>query len=192
MNLSTAQGETAHFIAASRGHGECMELLGQSGADVNVRDHSSRTPLYCAAIEGSHGAIKFLLDSGADVNVVDNLGMSPLLYLAGGIKDCEYTPEKGIDDDWYRTDEVGQRKCMTILLEAGADVNAVNNDGKTALLIAIKQKREDFMKLLLQSGADPVKRDGHYTPLIKATESGFENGVCPVFSMPEAIVSDKR
>ena len=173
VNLSTPKGETAYFTAATRGHGKCMERLKETAADVNVRNNLGRTPLYYAAIEGLHTAVKVLLESGADVNAVDSCGVSPLLYLADETNECDDTPVTGIDNEWYRPRDtaelkVGQRECMNILLEAGADVDVSNDEGKNALFLAIDRKRDDFMKLLLQSGADPVKSD---------TNSGFPLGL---------------
>ena len=183
VNLRTPKGETAYFTAAIRGHRECMERLKEAGADVNVRNNLGRTPLYYAAIEGLHTAVNVLLESEADVNAVDNIGLSPLLYLAGETNDCDDTPMAGIDDEWYRPGDtaelkVGQRECMDILLRAGADFDASNDKGKTALFIAVERKRDDFMKLLLQSGADPIKPyDDVISPMIRAAESGFDRGL---------------
>ncbi|KAF7704251.1 hypothetical protein HF521_021323 [Silurus meridionalis] len=41
-----------------------------------------------------------------------------------------------------------------LLIEAGADINARDKDGKTSLMIAVLNNYEQLVKLLLDSGAD--------------------------------------
>lgn len=43
------------------------------------------------------------------------------------------------------------------LLDRGADVNTLGPDGLTALMIVVKRKDEDAIKMLLKRGADPDK-----------------------------------
>ena len=45
------------------------------------------------------------------------------------------------------------------LLKAGADVNAVNNVGMTALMLLVQRADPDEIKLLLKAGADARKKD---------------------------------
>ena len=45
------------------------------------------------------------------------------------------------------------------LLEAGADVNAVDRFGATPLMDPVLSKDMDFVKLLLENGADPKIKD---------------------------------
>jgi len=60
------------------------------------------------------------------------------------------------------------------LAKGGADVNARNKDGTTALIVAIDKGYTDVVKALLEFGADvnlPDKKKG-YTPLFFATDFG--------------------
>ena len=41
-----------------------------------------------------------------------------------------------------------------MLIKSGADVNAKNNDGETALMYAVKSRNKDITELLVKSGAD--------------------------------------
>ena len=49
--------------------------------------------------------------------------------------------------------EDGTLEMVQILVEAGADVNAKNRDGKTPLDLAHKNKHRDVEKLLRKHGA---------------------------------------
>lgn len=62
-------------------------------------------------------------------------------------------------------------KKLTKLLDAGADVNAENPIGETALMIAVQCGNTEAVKLLLDAGADPnIQDELGLTALIKAAQ----------------------
>lgn len=65
-------------------------------------------------------------------------------------------------------------KALKAALEKGADVNATNEMGITALWIAAGKKNLEVIDLLLKAGADPSVRDGiwYQTPLSQAVGGG--------------------
>ena len=50
---------------------------------------------------------------------------------------------------------------MRTLLERGAEVDAVSPNGSTPLMMAAQYGSEDSVKLLLDRGADPNRRNQH-------------------------------
>jgi len=54
----------------------------------------------------------------------------------------------------------GQKEMVKALLEAGAEVNARDNDGWTALHVAAGRGRTEVVKALLEAGADVNATDG--------------------------------
>ena len=72
----------------------------------------------------------------------------------------------------------GSDSAIEVLLEAGADPNAVDREGWTPLLLAAKSGSERAVKALLEAGVDPnaVDREG-WTPLLLAAKSGSERAV---------------
>lgn len=57
---------------------ECVRLLLQHGADVNMRDAHGASALHRASIDGCKESVSLLLESGADVNAQDVEGRVPL------------------------------------------------------------------------------------------------------------------
>jgi len=87
--------------------------------------------------EGDASAVEFLLYNGANVNLPNDKGMAPPLFYAD-------TP-----------------KVLDMLLKNGADPNAIDNEGKTALIINAKKGKYgiEMMKVLLKHKADKDIRD---------------------------------
>lgn len=72
----------------------------------------------------------------------------------------------------------GQLKIMQILLDKGAEVDALDSTGRTALHCAIEGSRTDAVQMLVQRGANVSQPDGKgLSPLRLAVEKGMEEGV---------------
>ena len=57
-------------------------------------------------------------------------------------------------------------KTFELLLERGADINMRSQDGRTALILAVRQGHSRIVERLLSLGADPKVIDGYgETPL---------------------------
>ena len=65
------------YAAAYFGHKEVVQLLLESGAEVNVTSRSGWTPLHCAAGKGYRDCVKILLEKGAMPNTKNNWGQTP-------------------------------------------------------------------------------------------------------------------
>ena len=75
----TAQDrETALLKAAASGNLELVEVLIDSGTDIECVDYRGRTSLLLAVWGGQYTTSVFLLDHGADIYVKDDYGNSPL------------------------------------------------------------------------------------------------------------------
>lgn len=104
---------------------------------------------YSAIRENNLVQLKALLDQSGSANVADARGITPLMYAA----------------------EVGSVDAMRLLIDRGADVNAQNGYGSTALMWSVSDLGK--VRLLLDHGADVniAARSGR-TALIVA---GFAN-----------------
>jgi ankyrin repeat protein len=71
--------QTPALNAAWHGHVECLKLLLEHGANVNIQGGPfNRSPLLCAATTGSEETAKLLLARGADLHAQDWVGDGPL------------------------------------------------------------------------------------------------------------------
>ncbi|HXC59296.1 MAG TPA: ankyrin repeat domain-containing protein [Steroidobacteraceae bacterium] len=132
--------------------------LGQDrGGDALLT--TGTTPLLRAAKAGDVEATKLLLQYKALPDLQNNLGATPLLAAAGV--------------NWSLTDIRGrfhnEQQCIEtakLLIAAGANVNAVNERGQTALHAATQQGWTQFVRFLASSGARlDVKDRGGATAL---------------------------
>jgi hypothetical protein len=93
--------------------------------------------LYAAARYDSDRVLE-LLGEGADPNIVDDYGNTPLMVLA----DAEV---RGCCEGRYEAN---------LLIQFGADVNKCPKNGEPPLMLAAWEGKADFVKLLLENGAN--------------------------------------
>jgi len=48
----------------------------------------------------------------------------------------------------------GQKDCLRTLIDLGANIDAKNNDGDTALFLAVKFRKIECLKILIEKKAD--------------------------------------
>jgi ankyrin repeat protein len=113
---------------------DCVALLLVSDCNVALRDSSGTTALHYAASNGRTNASELLLNRRADPNARNNSGHTPLF--------------------WATTPAI-----VYLLLDDGADINAIDSQARTALHQAANRNDIDVLEALLESGADPNLRD---------------------------------
>eukprot|EP00111_Clytia_hemisphaerica_P008643 TCONS_00025264-protein len=80
INGTDINGWTPLMYACELGHFECMKVLHECGASVEVKDANWTTPLHLASARGNLDAIQYLLKAGHSVNCQDIHGWLPLFY----------------------------------------------------------------------------------------------------------------
>ncbi|MDR3427901.1 ankyrin repeat domain-containing protein, partial [Silvimonas sp.] len=80
--------------------------------------------------------------------------------------------------------------CLRFFVAKGADVNAKQKDGMTALMWASLYGDVDCVKDLISNGADVNAKDNlGETALTDASNSSYKNGLAPVFDGPSDMVT---
>jgi hypothetical protein len=114
---------------------EVIRVLLAAGADPN-QEAQSEFPLSVALqVSGKSGPepVRLLLDAGANPNLADDFG-SPVYFAATGVS-------AGLD-------------ALSLVIDRGADVNAVARNGTTALFHASMTRNWRAALMLLERGAD--------------------------------------
>jgi ankyrin repeat protein len=177
-------GMTPLLFAAREGCVDCVPVLVDAGADVDMTTPDGISPLVSALINGHYDVAAKLVDSGIDVNLVDYTGRGAL-YAAvdfNTMPSSNRPAPKVIDNEHTAFD------LVNMLLAHGADPNAqldrlapyrakldrgndtVLTKGTTPLLRAAKAGDIEAMHTLLAHGADPelTTKDGVNALMIAA------------------------
>ena len=125
--------------------------------DVSWVDFTGQTPFLRAAFSGDTATMKLLVQHGADPNLPTLAGTTPLMAAAG----VNWTVAQT-----YTESPQALIDAVNLCLELGADVNATNSMGLTALLGAANRGSNDLIELLVKRGArlDVQDKEGR-TPL---------------------------
>ena len=171
------RGATPLLKAVKAGRRGVVRLLVRRGADVGRSDEKGVTPLAAAAFNGSDALVGLLLEAGAEPDPVDAFGQSPIVFAAargftaivGRLLDAGVDPARRYGHDltalmWaagYTDDTPAAEGVATtrLLLERGAPLDARDDRGMTALMIAAERGHPRVVDLLLEAGADPTLRD---------------------------------
>jgi ankyrin repeat protein len=136
------------------------------------------TPLLRAAKACDVPAAKLLLDRGAQVDLANSLRLTPLLVVAGS--------------NWAITDTRGrfrnENHCIEMagmLLAAGANINAVNNNGQSSLHAAARVDLAKLVRFLGERGADLSIKDRNGSTALDIAEGRTGTSARPGAAGPQ-------
>jgi ankyrin repeat protein len=178
---SLASGFTPFLFSVRNGRLDVVKVLVAAGVDVNERinpdkdwrhtGYSSRlrpdaTALHVAVENGHFELAAYLLEAGADPNAADHIGYTAL----HAITSARRVPPGDADPPPERTGRLTSLDLVRELAKRGADLNARMSGpglinlgttvlGPTAFLAAAQTSDVDYMKTLIELGADPLIRD---------------------------------
>ncbi|OVA18516.1 Protein kinase domain [Macleaya cordata] len=133
LEAQNADGQTTLHLACRRGCVELVEaILAYEEADVDVLDKDGDPPIVFALAAGSPECVRALISRSANVSSRLREGFGPTVAHV-----CAYH---------------GQPDCMRELLMAGADPNAVDDEGETVLHRAINKKYTACAVAILENG----------------------------------------
>ena len=159
LKVTNRQKQSLLHIACTYGKQDLARKLINQGMPYDQPDQYGNTPLFSAAARNQLEIVKLLLEKGANVNIVSKNTKHTLLHSV-----CQS----------------GALDSFKLIIDKAEDVNATNNQGQTAIMLASYARQPEMVKALLEKGADPniVSKDGYMTSALHAA--------C-VQCMPEAV-----
>ncbi|XP_050391163.2 serine/threonine-protein phosphatase 6 regulatory ankyrin repeat subunit B [Patella vulgata] len=115
---------------------DCVKLLVEAGANVNLQAGNGKSPIQLAANRGMVTTVIYLVQTGASLDMTTNQG-TLLHCLAGSDQKADSYDE-----------------CVQLLITHGMDINQLNSSNKTPLYLAVCQGNEEMVGSLIKSGCD--------------------------------------
>jgi ankyrin repeat protein len=170
-NTAGPDGETVLMLAARTGRPEAVELLVAKGADVNASETwQGETALMWAAAENHPEVVALLAKTGAELNARSTIPEFPKVKVDAATMVFTALPKGGFTALLLAARQ-GASHGVRALAEAGADLNAIDPDGTTALNMAVINAHYDVAALLLEKGANPnIGDSAGMTPLYAAID----------------------
>lgn len=138
----------------------CGDRQGQSKTGDKQSQVSQSVPeapeldIHTAILMGDIKTVNLHIKAGSDLNIKEpNVGSSPLITAV----------------------VIGRNEIAQTLIDAGADLDIVNNDGSTALYTAAFFGRTEIVKMLLEKGADKDVRNNFGSTALESVSVPFES-----------------
>ncbi len=197
INNRDRRGKTPLMASVENHCSEVMAILLDKGADVSLADRAGATALHLMArwrAEKIIPGIDLLLAAGIPVDVEDSMGRTPAMmtefasitgdavlkvFLDRGA-DPNHQDKRG-DTLLHKLAVDSSKKQRTqgvaALIEAGAELEFRNAERKTPLMLAVKRKKFEIVKMLLAGGALPNAKTSRGTPLLHSVISCREDSI---------------
>ena len=203
-NARNTSGFTPLHSIAETGNIEAARLLLDRGARIDAQTNfefvvqETQTPLYRAIEKRQTAMARFLIERGADVNILCDSSCNTALTAACQADDIELIDlllARGASPNGIRHPSgqgfasfplywASSREAVERLVRAGADVNATERHGATALHWTVSRltgevlsseagpKMLGALDALLEAGADPQGGDRHGRPPTALAQTG--------------------
>ncbi|RYP74866.1 hypothetical protein DL771_002787 [Monosporascus sp. 5C6A] len=217
VDAKDGRGWTPLHAATNAGNKSVMEVLLTSDANPNVRNTKGFTPLHTAAKRLKGSTVGMLLDHCADLSLQDRQArtavhwamyeqddgaeVTRLLIESATSKDLDL-----FDDQGYSAVHIAVSRChrqsLIWLAEYGADINMENEEGDTALAMALygweggQMGMSDMLSTLITEGADVNRQSAHdgWTALHLAAALGLTTAIAVMYEKanPDRRIPDNE
>jgi ankyrin repeat protein len=171
-DFSQTAVENVLFTAAQWAKASLFQVLIDSGAEIEVRDCRSRTPLFRAIDHSRDEIVQLLLNANANVSCTDHMGIQPALYVTAGsdlgltkIFHCLHNNSfRGTCNTLSSLTIVSRNletdiSMLEMLLENDAYISDASFRGFRILHYAVWRNSDELVNTLLEGGADPFYAD---------------------------------
>ena len=180
VNSPGPRKQSALNLAAMNGNLDILVLLLDNGADLDTLDSAGRSPLHATALHGDPRMIKELLRRGSKCEIKNEQGSSPLEWMCQWGQTAAVEPilplcsNQMLEDGLIAAASTSTGlKTTEMLLDAGVNIDAQDENANTALHHAARSKNAKHVQLLLTRRASLEMRNHQgRTPLFDAAHQG--------------------
>lgn len=166
-----------HGVLSSDHCRELLSIFNAAGANLNAPDEYGQTLLHKAVTQGNSKKVAEILSFGVHPDISDKTGARPIdivtnwcdtnsfdtlkALLDHGARPAMSTAAGAIDSPLHKAVQRGYKNVVQLLLSYNAPVDETERGwrGSTAFLIAAEYGYQDIAQMLLQNGANPLKKD---------------------------------
>lgn len=146
LSTKNSDGLTIHYLAATNGHADVIDVLGELGVDLDEENENGATAVFIAAANNHDQVIKKLSSYGANLN-------------------ASYEQQTAL----YVATSCGHFEAVKALVEGGADLDSAFSENMSPpIFTTIKKKHIEILAYLIHSGADVNVMHEEITPLFFA------------------------
>ena len=183
INAADGQGRTPLRLAAALNTPPIVEALLRHGAAPGERDRIGRTPVWMAANRSNARIVQLLLKAGASADEPNNDGVTPILIASNNpdaavlslLLEAGANPNaRGVNRHTPLMNSIAagaSLESIQALIDGGANVNAENDQNRSAILILTSRRyaSPEILSALIEAGANPNAMDSSLTtPLMEA------------------------
>ncbi|XP_061168465.1 uncharacterized protein LOC133191202 [Saccostrea echinata] len=161
LNRQDKDGNTPAHLLSMRRHQNGLEEIISKGIDINLQNRKGETCLHLSADNAA--SVQCLIQYGCDVNLTTNEGCNAL-HSFFSLSSESKKPKRGLTlAIEKRFQDIQGLRVISLLLDAGIDINARENRGMTvchmtAYFFDAKWINEIF-RLLIRNGANVLLHD---------------------------------
>ncbi|MCT4616307.1 MAG: hypothetical protein N4A49_15740 [Marinifilaceae bacterium] len=124
-----------------------MDLFVEKGFDINSKNAKGETALILASYYGLLTCVRNLIKHKANVNAIDTNHCTPINYLMSGDMDYEFSYTNSFS-------ETQKTHILHELIKQSANINHADNNGNTALHIAVARHYNHIFSSIIAYGVD--------------------------------------
>jgi ankyrin repeat protein len=187
IEATNRHGATPLHMACWRGHAQVVKVLRDHGADTEVQDYNiRRTPLHFACVRGHLAVVNELL-SPNDSNATTTTTIGKRKSREGANTEAK---DNDSDTPLHYASAIGHLEIVKALGSGGADILAVDKYGELPIHCAVRLRKSEVVKYLLQQFYATIRRLPLHKLLEDLTWTGNPNITSRVPPLHDALHQD--